>query len=188
VQGRESFLRELREMVELLYNCPCIAMWVPFNEGWGQFDAAKALTMVESLDRTRSIDHASGWHDQGVGACRSEHVYFKAYRYKPDARGRAVLLSEYGGYRYAVEGHTQKRIPFGYKRCKDAQALLAAYTSLVEEQIIPAKKQGLAAAVYTQLSDVEGECNGLLTYDRKVKKLPEAALCALHRKLLEEEN
>ena len=90
-EGRIQYHNELREMIIQLYNCPCIAMWVPFNEGWGQFDSEKAVETILQLDTTRTIDHASGWHDQGVGDVKSLHVYFKPFEFKPDKLGRAVV-------------------------------------------------------------------------------------------------
>ena len=119
-RGRAEFTEELREMVTELYNCPCIAMWVPFNEGWGQFDAEKNVAAILEIDATRTIDHASGWHDQGIGDFKSLHVYFDDYRYAPDKQGRCVILTEFGGYAFAVEGHTSDVKPFGYKKFKSA--------------------------------------------------------------------
>lgn len=171
-EGRTSFLRELRQMVTALYNCPCIAVWVPFNEGWGQFDAAEAVSLIKSLDKTRTIDHASGWHDQGIGQTESLHVYFKKYRHRQDKLGRAVLLSEFGGYNLRVDGHAWNEKDFGYNRCKTARELERKLRALYAEEIAPAKRAGLAAAIYTQLTDVEDELNGLVTYDREVVKLP----------------
>lgn len=168
---RNSFKNELGEMVAHLYNCPCICMWVPFNEGWGQFDAAKIYDYVFGLDSTRTIDHASGWHDQGVSDVVSLHVYFKKYRFKPDKKGRAVLLSEFGGFNFGIDGHRFNNKDFGYKRFKDADSLAKALRGLYRDEIAPAKECGLSASVYTQLSDVEDELNGLLTYDRKVMKI-----------------
>ncbi len=169
---RDSFREELGAMIRHLYNCPCICMWVPFNEGWGQFDAAKIHDFVRALDPTRTVDHASGWHDQGIGEVRSLHVYFKPYSYRPDEKRRAVLLSEFGGYSHRVAGHCHSERSFGYKRFETAEALERALRALYRDEIAPAKKRGLAAAVYTQLSDVENELNGLVTYDRRVVKLP----------------
>ena len=168
---RAAYQTELADMVRHLYNCPCICMWVPFNEGWGQFDAAKMLNLVQRLDPTRTVDHASGWHDQGVGEVRSLHVYFTRYRFKPDAKGRATLLSEFGGYILAVEGHRFSEKIFGYKKLETPGKLADALRRLYSREIAPARARGLAAAVYTQLSDVEDELNGLLTYDRQVVKL-----------------
>ena len=171
-EGRNAFLTELRRMVSALYNHPCIVLWVPFNEGWGQFDAQSAVETIRSIDRSRVIDHASGWHDQGIGEVKSLHVYFTPYRYRPDKRGRAVLLSEFGGYTLKIAGHSRPDKPFGYKACSDADALEKALCKLFYRQIHPARAKGLAAAVYTQLSDVETEMNGLLTYDRRAVKIP----------------
>ena len=170
--GREEFTQELREMVTWLYNCPCIAMWVPFNEGWGQYDAEKNVAAILEIDATRTIDHASGWHDQGIGDIKSLHVYFDEYRYSPDKQGRCVVLSEFGGYALAVEGHVSDVKPFGYKKHKSSNELRRGITLLYDGQIRPAVKKGLSAAVYTQLTDVEGELNGLVTYDRRELKVP----------------
>lgn len=169
--AREEFRTELAAMVRHLYNCPCIALWVLFNEGWGQFDAKRMYELVRGLDGTRTIDHASGWHDQGIGRVRSDHVYFRRVRFRRDKRGRAVLLSEFGGYNHAVNGHVFSRRDYGYKRFETPAQLQAALEALYQEQIAPAKRQGLAAAVYTQLSDVEDELNGWMTYDRRVVKI-----------------
>lgn len=170
-KARTQFKAELGAMVNHLFNCPCIAMWVPFNEGWGQFDAAKMHDYVRAIDPTRTIDHASGWHDQGVGQVVSRHVYFRKYAFKADKKGRAVLLSEFGGYNHHVSGHCFNNKNFGYKNFETPAQLEIAIEDLYQKQIGPAKMEGLAAAVYTQLSDVEDELNGLMTYDRKVVKI-----------------
>ena len=150
-------------------------MWVPFNEGWGQFDAQKAVAQIESIDPTRTIDHASGWHDQGWGSITSRHVYFRPVRLKND--GRALCLSEYGGYSLSVPGHCWGHKVFGYKLFRSAAGLLRAYDRLIRRQIAPLiAAEGLTAAIYTQLTDVESECNGLITYDREMVKLPEREL------------
>ena len=184
--GRDSFRQELEEMIRQLQNCPCIVLWVPFNEGWGQFDAKQITRLVRKLDPTRLIDHASGWHDQGVSDVRSLHVYFKPYRFRPDKKGRSVVLSEFGGYNLPVAGHTWNEKNFGYKGYQTPEALGEAVRKLYETQIIPARKAGLAADVYTQLSDLEDEVNGFVTYDRRVEKLPEALMQAIARELKRE--
>ena len=171
-EGREQYYRELDETVLHLYNAVSLAMWVPFNEGWGQFDAEKAVERILSLDKTRTIDHASGWHDQKIGEVKSLHIYFKPYRFKPDKQSRAVVLSEFGGYNYRSEGHCFNDRDFGYKRLKTPEKLLAAYEHLYYNEVLPAKEKGLCATVYTQLTDVEDELNGLITYDRRIIKLP----------------
>ena len=170
--GRAEYYAGLDEMVRQLYNCPSVVMWVPFNEGWGQFDSQTAVQVIRSVDKTRTIDPASGWHNQGFGDVRSLHVYFQKYRFQPDKLGRATLLSEFGGYVHRVEGHAIGGKSVGYKTCDAPLSLEYALQALYDEQIRPAIAQGLSAAVYTQLSDVEHELNGLVTYDRSVVKLP----------------
>ena len=172
--ARASYYTELTEMIAQLYSCPCICTWVAFNEGWGQFDAARAAEYIQKLDPTRVVDHASGWHDQKIGKLQSLHVYFKPYHFRPDKLGRAVALTEFGGYKLAVPEHVWGEKQFGYKGFRDEEAFAAAFQKLYARQIIPAKAKGLSASVYTQLSDVEDELNGLVTYDRKHVKLSKA--------------
>lgn len=184
-EGRAEYMRELAETVRQLGNSPALVLWVPFNEGWGQFDAAKVCEELWELDASRPIDHASGWHDQKMGDIKSLHVYFMRYRFRRDKLRRAVVLSEFGGYNLRVEGHTWNDTDYGYKRLQNPAALLAAYKKLYETEILPSLPKGLCAAVYTQLSDVEDELNGLLTYDRKVIKLPVAQVRRLNQRLAE---
>jgi len=113
---------------------PSIVLWVPFNEGWGQFDAKKACESILALDASRPIDHASGWHDQKIGQIQSLHVYFKPYKFKPDRLNRAVILSEFGGYNLRLEGHTFNSVDFGYKKFANEQALWKAYRDLYEQK------------------------------------------------------
>ena len=169
--GRAEFREELLDMVSHLYNSPSVVAWVIFNEGWGQFDSDRCAEAVLDIDSTRIIDRTSGWHDQGSGELRSLHVYFDEYKYKPDKHGRCVVLSEFGGYALPIEGHTADVKPFGYKKFASQDKYRRALTLLYDGQIRPGCMQGLAAAVYTQLTDVEGELNGLITYDRRVIKL-----------------
>jgi hypothetical protein len=172
--GRTEFRDELRRTVEHLRNVTSLAVWVPFNEGWGQFDAVAVASELAALDPTRSIDHASGWHDQGGGDLRSLHVYKHRFRVPWRRRGdrRALVLSEYGGYDLVVDGHTFSDDDFGYRHFDDTESLGAAFLRL-HEGLAATVRRGLSATVYTQLSDVEDELNGLLTYDREVQKLPD---------------
>ena len=183
VRGREEYTRELEETVRHLYNCPCVAVWTPFNEGWGQFDAARAAAAIRTLDPGRAIDHASGWHDQGAGDFKSSHVYFRPYHFRADKRGRVVALTEFGGYAYREEGHCWSEKTFGYKALPSREALARAFVKLYERQIIPSKAKGLAAAIYTQLSDVEEEINGFVSYDRRVVKIDTALVASLNERL-----
>ncbi len=179
-EGRAQYNRELEETVRLLYNSPCVVLWVAFNEGLGQFDAAKAVQRIRSLDVTRPIDHASGWHDQGIGEFKSVHFYYMRYRFRPDKLGRAVILSEFGGYNLRIPDHVFNDRSYGYKELTSPEAFAQAIGELYEEQILPAKAKGLCAAVYTQLTDVEDEVNGLLTYDRRVMKIPSHVLYSIN--------
>ena len=183
--GRTHYYEELGQMIDLLYNTVSLALWVPFNEGWGQFDALKAAEFIRKRDDTRPIDHASGWYDQGGGDIKSIHWYFRPYHHKqPPKEQRPICLTEYGGYNCAVPGHCWgEGAEFGYKKIADPAEFNRAFQKLMEEQIIPAKERGLAAAVYTQVSDVEGERNGLLTYDRKLCKANETIFRAVNAKL-----
>lgn len=184
-QGRADFMDELRQTVELLRNVASLAVWVPFNEAWGQFDALAATAEIRRLDPSRTIDHASGWHDQGGGDLKSLHIYFTPFklrsRWKKDPR--TVVLSEYGGYSLRIPGHDFSAREFGYRRYRSAADLGQAFTRLHEREIVPAIADGLSAVVYTQLSDVEDELNGLLSYDRRVLKLPEPVIRAVTAQL-----
>ncbi|MCL2300458.1 MAG: glycoside hydrolase family 2 [Firmicutes bacterium] len=173
-EGRAQYYEDLECMLEHLENCVGLAMWVPFNEGWGQFDANKAVEFIRARDISRTVDHASGWHDQGGGDCVSPHIYFT--KLKAPKRGkddnRALVLSEFGGYSHAVEGHVwNPGKVFGYRVYKSLGALREAYAKLYAKQVKPLTDAGLSAAVYTQVSDVEDEVNGLMTYDREVLKI-----------------
>ena len=175
VLSRARFRREMADTVRLLYNCPCIALWTVFNEGWGQFDALDMANELKKLDPTRFIDHASGWQDQGYEEMKSRHIYFRPVKLKND--GRALALTEYGGYILAVDGHRWTDKVFGYRICRDSAALAHDYEKLMLGQVLPhIRKEGLTAAVYTQITDVEEELNGLMTYDREVLKIPEETL------------
>ena len=170
-ESRSQYYRELREMINALYNCPCIAMWVPFHEGWGQFDAAEVCAAILAMDTSRMIDHASGWHDQGVGFIRSLHVYSRAVRIKDAPAERAVILSGFGGYVHRIDGHSYSEKSVGYQKFTSANSYKFALHDLYHGQIRPAYLDRLSAAVYTQLSDVEDEQDGLVTCDRRVVKL-----------------
>ena len=162
--GREEYAHELADTVQALRCHPCIACWVPFNEGWGQFDAGKAVQALRTLDGTRLVDEASGWFDQGGGDVHSLHNYFYPLRIRPQKR--TVALSEYGGIAWPMPGHEPPRKTYGYSTAKDRQELTARYKKLQLKTVLPQLEKGLSALVYTQLTDVEDEVNGLFTYDR----------------------
>ena len=162
--GREEYAHELADTVQALRCHPCIACWVPFNEGWGQFDAGKAVQALRALDGTRLVDEASGWFDQGGGDVHSLHNYFYPLRIRPQKR--TVALSEYGGIAWPMPGHEPPHKTYGYGTAKDRQELTARYKKLQLKTVLPQLEKGLSALVYTQLTDVEDEVNGLFTYDR----------------------
>ena len=166
--GREEYAHELADTVQALRCHPCIACWVPFTEGWGQFDAGKAVQALRTLDGTRLVDEASGWFDQGGGDVHSLHNYFYPLRIRPQKR--TVALSEYGGIAWPMPGHEPPRKTYGYGTAKDRQELTARYKKLQLKTVLPQLEKGLSALVYTQLTDVEDEVNGLFTYDRAAVK------------------
>ena len=166
--GREEYAHELADTVQALRCHPCIACWVPFNEGWGQFDAGKAVQALRTLDGTRLVDEASGWFDQGGGDVHSLHNYFYPLRIRPQKR--TVALSEYGGIAWPMPGHEPPHKTYGYGTAKDRQELTARYKKLQLKTVLPQLEKGHSALVYTQLTDVEDEVNGLFTYDRAAVK------------------
>ncbi len=181
---RDTFKSELFEMIDSLYNCVSIATWVPFNEGWGQFDAFEIGNDVKKYDPSRHVDHASGWYDQGTGDFRSIHKYILPVQVPKKEAGRAFVLSEFGGYSQILDGHVwNKEKSFGYMMYKTKEELTNAYKKLYEKQIIPKIKKGLSALVYTQVSDVEFEVNGILTYDRAIVKIDEAVIKDINKRI-----
>jgi len=171
-EGRNQWLRECEETVRLLYNSPSIVAWVPFNEGWGQFGANRVTSLIQSIDKTRLVDQASGWYDQKGGDFMSIHNYFHPLKYTPDKTGnnRAVVLSELGGYACYIPKHSYSPFVYGYRVYMQTKDLEKALLKLYKD-IERLKNEGLSAVVYTQLSDIEDEVNGLFTYDRKVCKI-----------------
>ena len=179
--GRQEFLTEVDQTVALLRNVPSICTWVPFNEGWGQFDANAVAARVRALDPTRLVNHVSGWVDQGSGDFRSFHRYAAAFSMprRPD-RGRVTALTEYGGYSVKVADHDWSQTEFGYQHFDDLESFTDAFVALHEEMRRQVDR-GLDVLVYTQLSDVEDELNGLVTYDREVVKLSADARAGVRR-------
>ena len=182
--SRQDFRRELQEMVDHLHNFACIGMWVPFNEGWGQFEASAITDWLKLYDPTRPVDHASGWFDQRGHDFKSLHVYFKDLPLLEPEEQRALILSEFGGYSLKIDGHMwNPQVEFGYRKFPDATSLTVAYVALLETQLKPWIEKGLSAAVYTQTTDVEIEVNGFITYDRQVAKMDFEQVRRAHRML-----
>ena len=165
--ARRRYERDLLRMIRQLYNYPCIGQWVPFNEGWGQFDSLRITDRIKKEDPTRPVDHASGWFDQGGGDVRSVHNYFRPLTVKKERR--AFVISEYGGINCQIGGHSMNEEVYGY-HIAEADQFPQQFEDKMTE-IRELEKDGLCGAVYTQVSDIEEETNGLLTYDRKVRKV-----------------
>ena len=170
-EGREFAFNEALETIKYLYNVPSIGLWTIFNEGWGQFDSEILYNECLKLDKTRLYDHASGWHDQKISDTKSYHVYFKHFKLPKISKekNRAIILSEFGGFVYEVKDHTLKGNHV-YKSFKSEKAWLKKYEDTIEKDVISNIPKGLSATVYTQLSDVEEEVNGFITFDREVIK------------------
>lgn len=180
--GQRQFEKEMKETVRLLYNHPSIVTWVIFNEGWGQFQTKKMTDIVRAEDPYRLTDSASGWFDQGCGDIRSIHDYFFPLHVTPEKR--VTALTEFGGYSLQIPKHSmyEKKV-YGYKKFKRKRELTAGYEKLIKKLIIPNISRGLSATVYTQLSDIEEEVNGIISYDRKIVKMDEKTVKKLNEKL-----
>lgn len=170
--ARKQWEKECDKTIEHLKFFPSIAIWVPFNEGWGQFDAARITDAIRKKDPSRLIDSTSGWFDQNCGDFISIHNYFRPLSVSvKEWNNRAFFLSEYGGFACHIKNHSSVERVFGYKHFESLSDFQDAYHKFIKDSLMPLKKQGLCGAVYTQVSDVEEEVNGLLTYDRKINKL-----------------
>jgi hypothetical protein len=178
-----QFELELKRMITGLFNHPSIVMWVPYNEGWGQWDTARIVALVREWDATRLVNNASGWTDRGVGDVNDIHVY-PGPGAPPLEPNRAGVLGEFGGLGLPVSGHTwQDEKNWGYRSYTNAEDLTDAYLKLIDRLHPLTGEAGLAAAVYTQTTDVEIEVNGLLTYDREVIKMDPELIAETNRRL-----
>jgi hypothetical protein len=194
-ESDENYVREWKAIIDANRNHPSIVMWVPFNEGWGQYDTARIVQLTKEYDPTRLVNNASGWTDRGVGDVLDLHIYpgpqpnrtQSAAVEQAKQQGRAVVLGEFGGLGLPLEGHTWlDRGNWGYRSFADRNALTEAYVGLLKKlhpHIGP--QTAYSAAVYTQTTDVEVEVNGLMTYDRAVVKMDESAITAAARQLYE---
>ncbi len=181
-ETRNEFKASMIKTVNGLYNHPSIVLWTIFNEGWGQFNSSEMYTVLKELDSTRFIDTASGWFKGGKSDVESDHVYFKPYKFKTS--DKPVILSEFGGYTYSDKDHIfNPNKSYGYKTLKSIEELNSAISKLYKRDVIPYVQKGLCASVYTQVSDVEDEINGIFTYDRKVQKVSTEVLLNIAEKL-----
>ena len=182
--GRDEFIREVRQTICQLYNYPSIVLWVPFNEGWGQFETNKVTAIIQEMDPSRLVDEASGWFDQGGGDISSIHNYFVPLVVKPQ-QTRCVALSEFGGYSWHIPGHCFTEDEFGYRKYRSMEELTREIERLWRRELFGNIRNGLSATVFTEVSDVEDETNGLLTYDREIIKVDADKIIQINSELLE---
>src|ERR1051326_4566393 len=167
----KEFESEIEALIDGRGNHPSIVMWVPYNEGWGQWDTARIVELIKKRDPSRLVDDASGWVDRGVGDVNDVHKYPGPGAPEPE-KNRAIVLGEFGGLGLPVSGHTwQAEKNWGYRSFTNAMALTAAYTDLTQKLFPLIEEKCLSAAIYTQTTDVEIEVNGLMTYDRAITKM-----------------
>ncbi len=169
-EATDQFEFELKRMIETKYNHPSIVMWVPFNEGWGQFETGRITQLIEDYDPTRLVNSASGWTDRGTGSVNDIHHYPEP-AVPPAEEKRAIVLGEFGGLGLPVEGHTWEKKNWGYRNMEDSIQLLNRFNQFYEQVHQFVAEDGLSASIYTQTTDVETETNGLMTYDRKINKM-----------------
>ena len=179
---KDGFIDGMRKTLRQLYNHPCVCYWTIFNEGWGQFDSDKMYEFLKETDESRFVDSTSGWFKKEKSDVESLHIYFKPVTLAQS--DKPIVLSEFGGYSYKVENHVaNEKKTYGYKLYNDKEEFQRGLYKLYMEQIVPNIKNGLCGAIYTQLSDVEDETNGLLTYDRRECKVEKKTMLEIAEKL-----
>jgi hypothetical protein len=180
-ESAKQYETELKAMIDGLRNHPCIIMWVPFNEGWGQFDTARITKWIKEYDPTRLVDCASGWNDHaGVGDVHDIHVYPGPGAPKSEEK-RAGVLGEFGGLGLPLKEHMWEAKSWSYQGTASSAELTRKYEQLLKRVHELKEKSGLSAAVYTQTTDVETEINGLMTYDRAVIKVDVDRVAAINK-------
>ncbi|MBQ8793835.1 MAG: glycoside hydrolase family 2 [Clostridia bacterium] len=185
---KEHFEKTAKGTIDLLYNHPSVCYYTVFNEGWGQYDADKIYTMLKNLDTTRVWDATSGWFNKKLSDVTSEHVYFKPIKLKANPN-RPLVLSEFGGYSYKIPDHSfNLKKTYGYRFFTDSDKFVEAMKKLYLQEVASAIEQGLCATVLTQLSDVEDETNGLITYDRKIQKIDPDTMQSISNAIYEKFN
>jgi beta-galactosidase/beta-glucuronidase len=183
-ESETIYKKEWNAIMNTLYNFPCIVVWIPFNEAWGQFKTTEIVQQTMQNDPTRLVNSASGGNYYDVGQIIDLHNYPDPAMPKPELFGktRAIVLGEFGGLGLPLDGHTWQQKSWGYQSFSTNDSLFRRYSSMIDrlKEFIPI---GLSAAVYTQTTDVEGEVNGFMTYDRKVLKMPLEKLRAVNKSL-----
>ena len=185
-KGKEQFELELRRMMNRLHNHPSIVTWVVHNEGWGQYDNPRLSDWVKAIDPSRVVNAVSGWNDRNSGDFYDIHTYEEEPKAPAPKTDRVVVIGEFGGIGWPVQGHlwNPEMRNWGYQTYQSAADVQKAYQKKYAKIVEYYQKQALSAAVYTQTTDVEGEVNGLLTYDREVIKIPVETLRQIHAPLL----
>lgn len=181
---KQTYYQELDALLDTLFNYVSIFCWVSFNEGWGQFDTPAVTQYIKNYDNTRLVDSASGWFDEKCGDFQSIHSYFSS-RFMPRKKDdRILLLSEFGGFSYLEPKHSRVQKPYGYRKYTNRVAYNEDVLNLYETWILKNINHGLSGCVYTQLYDVEDECNGLYTADRKMCKVDRQRMKQLNQKII----
>lgn len=178
---RQIFEKQMKLTIRQMYNHPSVIAYTLFNEGWGQFNSDEMYALAKKLDPSRLVDSTSGWFAQNDSDFDSEHVYFRNKTLKP--KDRPMFITECGGYKLMVAEHYFGKKEYGYGACKDSDELMTKLEAMYEKMVIPGMMKGICGCIYTQLSDVEGEINGLYTYDREVCKVDKARMQVLKDKL-----
>ncbi len=183
---KENFKKAVEGAINLLYNYPCVVYYTIFNEGWGQHEADHYYHLIKEFDDSRIVDSTSGWFKETDSDVESLHIYIRNIKINNTKSYRPIILSEFGGYSYQIKDHVFSKNQYGYKKYRDLDSLNNAIYKLYTTQIIPNIKKGLAGCIYTQVSDVEDEINGLLTYDREILKVDISKMNEI-KKLIEKE-
>ncbi len=180
---KNQFEYELSKLVKMHWNNPSIIMWVAFNEGWGQYDTERIVGLIKNIDQTHLVCNTSGWADRGVGDIYDLHHYPEPIPVQPEAN-RAAVLGEFGGLGFPVEGHTWETKNWGYENMEDTSSLIRKYAAFYDLVAKFKKTPGISACIYTQITDVETETNGLMTYDRAIVKMNEQQLYKINQKVI----
>ena len=184
-EREQIFKQQMKNTIDHLYNHPSIVVYTIFNEGWGQFHSDVMYELAKSFDNSRLYDSTSGWFAQKKNDFDSEHIYFKVIDLK--VKKRPLFVSECGGYALPVEGHLfNPENEYGYGKCKDVEDLTERIVNMYKKMILPGIGKGACGCVYTQLSDVEDEVNGLYTYDRQVCKVQKDKMRKVAKELFDE--
>ncbi len=181
-ESEANFRKEWKEIIDFLYSNPCIGVWVPFNEAWGQFKTKEIVEWTKEYDPSRLVNPASGGNHYPVGDMLDLHNYPNPALYLYDAQ-RVTVLGEYGGIGWAVKGHLwEPDRNWGYVQFNSAKEVTDEYVKYAE-QLMNLIQHGFSAAVYTQTTDVEVEVNGLMTYDREIIKMDESRVKQINQKI-----